>query len=191
MLNRELYENIFLAAKIWKIVDIDYKRKRIEVRPANDGNKPIFDGVGGNIHQRIREKMLEVLLTDYSFDFLDQPSQNVLKGMQKDFSMLELKNINQRPILLENNKLVLFTFTSTRINKTLLLLLKQCKLKCTLSESDSMISIDREMSLFCQIWSSLADQLMSISTILNEAEILHLLLVMFRNGDGICLQNIK
>ena len=53
-------ENILLAAKIWKIKDIDIKGGKIFVIPAKDGKKPMFFGGGGNIHPRIREEMLRI-----------------------------------------------------------------------------------------------------------------------------------
>lgn len=35
-------ENILLAARIWKIIDIDHKATKISVVPASDGRKPVF-----------------------------------------------------------------------------------------------------------------------------------------------------
>ncbi len=42
-------ENILLAARIWKIRDIDFKSQKIDVIPAPDGKKPMFFGGGGDI----------------------------------------------------------------------------------------------------------------------------------------------
>ncbi|MEX2594938.1 MAG: helicase-related protein [Anditalea sp.] len=61
-------ENIFLAARIWKIKFVDEQSKRVEVLPAHDGKKPIFFGGGGKIHPKIREKMLEILYSKMSYD---------------------------------------------------------------------------------------------------------------------------
>lgn len=47
-------ENLLLAARIWKIIDIDFDGLKIIVISAKDGKKPIFFGSGGNIHPRIR-----------------------------------------------------------------------------------------------------------------------------------------
>lgn len=116
-------ENILLAAKIWKITLVDYKAKRIEVVAAKDGKPPRFSGAAGIIDTQIREKMLEILLSDCKYTFLDQSSMDELIEMRRDFSIFNIKDIStERPLRRSKKQLCFYTFTGTKINRTLELL---------------------------------------------------------------------
>ncbi|MBN1639130.1 MAG: DEAD/DEAH box helicase, partial [Ignavibacteriales bacterium] len=78
-------ENLLLAAKIWKIVDIDFEGSKILVIPAKDGKKPMFFGGGGNIHPRIREEMLRILKCNETYPELDENSNLALSELRYDF----------------------------------------------------------------------------------------------------------
>ncbi|PSK88861.1 DEAD/DEAH box helicase [Taibaiella chishuiensis] len=116
-------QNIMLAAKIWKIRDIDFKAKKIEVAVAKDGKKPIFLGLPGNVHAKVRQKMLEIIYTGDCYDFLDEASVDELKVIRSDFRAVPIEDPTvQRPLIDTGNKLQLFAFTSTKINNTIALL---------------------------------------------------------------------
>jgi ATP-dependent Lhr-like helicase len=135
-------ENLLLAAKIWKIRFIDFKSKKIEVIPAKDGKKPMFFGSGGVIHPKIRGKMLEILFCTTNFDVLDEPSDNAIREIRKDFSVFDINNTQiERPLLSAEKHLQLFTFTGTRINRTIQLLLNITGIENTLHDSYSGFDI--------------------------------------------------
>lgn len=135
-------ENIFLAAKIWKITFVDAKAKKIEVIPAKDGKKPLFLGSSVVVNQRIREKMLEILYSKTEYDFLDEPSFDELEMMRKDFAIFDIKNLEyERPLLIEENSLVLFTFTGTRINRTIHFLLSIAGINSTFDDVSSSFNL--------------------------------------------------
>lgn len=135
-------ENLLLAAKIWKIRFIDFKSKKIEVIPAKDGKKPMFFGSGGVIHPKIRGKMLEILFCTTNFDVLDEPSDNAIREIRKDFSVFDINNTQiERPLLSAEKHLQLFTFTGTRINRTIQLLLNIAGIENTLHDSYSGFDI--------------------------------------------------
>ncbi|MCX2492229.1 DEAD/DEAH box helicase [Pedobacter sp. PF22-3] len=113
-------ENILLAAKIWKIRFVDHEAKKIEVVTANDGRKPLFFGEGGDIHPRIREKMMEILFSAELFPVLDENSAIEIEKLRKEFSVFPLTDLNlQRPMLIGAKELALYSFTGSRINRTL------------------------------------------------------------------------
>lgn len=113
-------ENILLAAKIWKIIFIDFKAKKIEVIPAKDGKPPRFFGGGGIVDSKIREKMLAILYDTNDYDFLDESSKDVLHELRSDFSAFNISDIqSQRPLLISEKYLILYTFTGTKVNRTL------------------------------------------------------------------------
>lgn len=144
-------ENILLAAKIWKIKFVDFKAKKIEVIPTNDGKKPKFSGEGGIVHPEIRKKMLEIIYQDEIFSELDQNSSDELEKMRREFSVFDLQNIESERLLLVSEKKVLFyTFTGTKINRTLKLLFDVIEIKNILDDRTSVfyIMISKEEFLF-------------------------------------------
>jgi ATP-dependent Lhr-like helicase len=158
-------ENILLSAKIWKIKFIDHKAKKIEVIPTKDGKKPMFFGGGAIIHQRIREKMFEVLYSKTEYDFLDQPSCDETEIMRKDFSVFNINDLqSERPLLTAEKHLQLFTFTGTRVNRTIQLLLNIAGIKNTLDDSSSSFDIEVPKQELISKWSFLSFPLTDIDT---------------------------
>lgn len=158
-------ENILLSAKIWKIKFIDHKAKKIEVIPAKDGKKPMFFGGGAVVHQKIREKMFEVLYSKTEYDFLDEPSFDEIEMMRKDFAVFGIKNLqSERPLLTAEKHLQLFTFTGTRINRTIQLLLNIAGIKNTLDDSSSSFDIEVPKQELITKWNYLPFPLTDIDT---------------------------
>ena len=158
-------ENILLSAKIWKIKFVDHKAKKIEVIPTKDGKKPMFFGGGATIHQRIREKMFEVLYSKTDYDFLDQPSFDEIEMMRKDFAVFDIKDLqSERLLLTAENHLQLFTFTGTRINRTIQLLLNIAGIKNTLDDNSSSFDIEVPKQELISKWSYLSFPLTDIDT---------------------------
>lgn len=157
--------NILLAAKIWKIKFIDFKSKKIEVIPAMDGKKPTFFGDGATIHPRIREKMFEILYNKINYEFLDQPSCDEIDTMRKDFSIFNIQDLKiDRPLLISENHLQLFTFTGTRINRTLQMLLNIAEIKNSLDDSSSSFDIDVPRQELLDKWASISQPFADIDT---------------------------
>lgn len=149
-------ENILLSAKIWKIKFVDHKAKKIEVIPTKDGKKPTFFGGGATIHQKIREKMLEILYSKEVYAFLDQPSCDEIKTLRKDFSVFNIQSLLlERPLLSAEKDLQLFTFTGTRINRTIQILLNISGIKNTLDSSSSSFDIEVSKQELISKWSSI------------------------------------
>ena len=156
-------ENILLSAKVWKIKFVDHKAKKIEVMPTKDGKKPMFFGGGATIHQRIREKMFEVLYSKKDYDFLDQPSCDETEILRKSFSVFNIKDLkSDRPLLTAEKHLQLFTFTGTRINRTIQLLLNIAGIKNTLDDTSSSFDIEVPKQELISKWSYLSFPLAEI-----------------------------
>lgn len=156
-------ENILLAARIWKIKYIDLEAKKIEVVKASDGKPPIFSGQGGDIHLRIREKMLSLLISDAQYNFLDQPSQIELNTIRSDFADFNIKNIeSDRPILVDNKNLHFFTFTSSRVNRTLNLLFDLNNIECYFDDKKSLFEMECSKMELLNHWDSILFELENI-----------------------------
>lgn len=113
-------ENIFLSAKIWKIVDVDEAKKKFFVTKAKDGKPPMFaDNGGREIDSKIREKMLEIVLSKQTFDYLDEKSKIELQDLQNQFKQFKNLNIQtQRPLIEKLQSTDLFLFTGSKIQQT-------------------------------------------------------------------------
>lgn len=114
-------ENILLSAKIWKIVFVDHQSKKIEVIPAKDGKKPMFLGDSNIlVNSKIAEKMFEVLYDSIRYDFLDNASNEEIEIMRKDFSIFTIQNLStQRPAIIDKMTIEFYSFTGTRVNRTI------------------------------------------------------------------------
>ena len=127
----QIDQNIFLAAKMWKIIAIDGRKLEIYVKEAADGKRPVFSGSGGNIHKKVREKMLEILMDDSPLPDCDKKGQAVIAGLREQFlapgrRRQEKSNFSSvRPVFASGIYCEFFTFTGTKINKTLELLFKR------------------------------------------------------------------
>lgn len=156
-------ENILLSAKIWKIKFVDFQSKKIEVSPTKDGKKPMFFGGGATIHPRIREKMFEILYSKNEYEVLDQPSSEEIEAMRKDFSVFNIQNLQvDRPLLTTEKHLQLYTFTGTRINRTIQLLLNVAGIKNTLDDSCSEFDIEVPKQVLLTKWNSLTEPIADI-----------------------------
>lgn len=155
-------ENILLAARIWKIVDVDHKSGKIEVVPAKDGKKPLFFGTGGTIHPRIRQKMFEILFELTEYPELDKAAAETLQELRKDFSRFPVECLNDdRPIIFKEMKAVFFTFQGTKVNRSLNFLFDKAGLNCSHEEHSSSFEIPtgqiQIQSLLNQIQAILSD----------------------------------
>jgi len=135
-------QNILLAAKIWTIVYIDHKGRRVEVKPAPQGKKPAFNSAGGTVHPRIREKMLAILKSTEEYSWLDPAATDILAQLRHEFSIYPLADLTtNRPIQPTPHGVTLYTFTGTRILRTLSLFLKARGLNHELTEDEAQIDI--------------------------------------------------
>lgn len=135
-------ENILLAAKIWKIVFVDFKSKKIDVIATNDGKPPRFFGGGGNIDHKIFEKMLAILYDKKEYEFLDQASLEQLAEMRNFFSVFKIDDFqNQRPVLVSDVYIHFYAFAGTQIFKTLALLFEVSNIKIEAQENRSSFKI--------------------------------------------------
>ncbi|MCC9043914.1 DEAD/DEAH box helicase [Myroides sp. M-43] len=122
MLSEE--SKFLLASRVWKVILIENDSKKIVVQPANSGDKPTFYGGPVDISHIIKEKMLEILISKQEFDYLDQPSVDTLKILRDEFSVYKLVNYKiDRPLKHDVNKTELYTFASSKINRTICLFL--------------------------------------------------------------------
>lgn len=149
-------ENILLAARIWKIKYVDMDAKRIEVIRALDGKKPKFFGGGTSVHPRVREKMMEILFSKQEYPLLDEAARKELAEMRKEFSIFPIEDTsNSRPLLAKDQSVVLYSFTGTRVNRTLSLIFDAAEIGHTLNDDSSSFEIRMPLDDFMNKWNKL------------------------------------
>lgn len=142
-------ENILLAAKIWKIDEVDTVGSKIFVKPAYDGKTPLFFGGSGDIHHKVREEMLRILKDNIIYSELNEVSLLTISDMRKDFIGYKIDDyVYDRPIIQNGKVLKLFTFSGSKINRSLNLLISLTKFNSVLNDSDSSIELGIKKSDF-------------------------------------------
>jgi len=139
-------ENILLAARIWKIKDIDFDTGKIDVTAATDGKKPMFFGGGGNIDPIVRKEMLRILKSDEGYTELNESGNTVLKELRYDFKGFPILDLEtERPLIVKDGKLIFYTFTGTKINKSLNFLINLVGFNTTVDDQTSSIEIETSL----------------------------------------------
>lgn len=138
-------DNILLAAKIWKVVDIDFRSRKIFVKPTNDGKPPIFGGEPGNTHSLVRQKMLELLMTSSIHPELDEQCCMILEDMRQVFQDITIESLeDDRPLLMGENSDKFYTFQGSKIFDTLKFILSAAEIEFRHQDASASIEIDKE-----------------------------------------------
>ncbi|MEO0686467.1 MAG: helicase-related protein, partial [Cyanobacteria bacterium J06649_11] len=106
-----------LAGKTWEVLDIDFAKKTIFVKPV-EGKAGIFwRGGSGTIHSKILQRMQRVLLEDTEYAYLQQNAKQRLQEVRQLASDFEL---DKRTIIkLEKGKCCIFPWMGTVAYNTL------------------------------------------------------------------------
>ena len=166
-------ENIYLSAQIWKVESIDIKKKKIYVERANDGNPPVFGGLGQDIDPTVREKMLEIILGKEQFDYLDSNCNFELKDLRNKFS--HYKNIKIKSTRLLGSKNIgneLWLFTGSKIFRTIQLILDNYNQtsKTSIGEKNISLVMNLETKYILELWNELKNSLILNNLILDTIQ---------------------
>jgi ATP-dependent Lhr-like helicase len=130
---------LILAGRRWKVVDVDPRRLEILVEPSKGGRLPFFfGGAGADIHPRVRAQMKDSLQSDDTPAYLDAKAQDMLnraRGYARESGILA------NPLLADGASTYWFTWTGSKINRTLIGL---CKGKGALQVQDEEIALHFE-----------------------------------------------
>jgi ATP-dependent Lhr-like helicase len=119
----ETREFLILAGRRWEILSIDFKRCEILVEPSKGGKVPKYSSGGGaDIHTRIREKMLEIVTSDYVPGYLDPQAQIMLREAQH---AAREGGLAESPFVTDGGFTYWFTWTSSAKHRTLFTLGKE------------------------------------------------------------------
>lgn len=81
---------VIFAGRRWQVVGFHPAEKLIEVVPAKGGRPPLFDGMGGKVHDRVRREMRAVLSDAVPVAFLDKQGTELLVEARSAYARLRL-----------------------------------------------------------------------------------------------------
>lgn len=111
---------VFLAAKMWRIVEIDYERMRIYVDTASVGNAPIFTGSERyNVSYEVEKEMSQILLDDEIYPVLDTQGAEALKELRDEYNNYQQIGHSSIPFLINDDSISLLLLCGTKAAKTL------------------------------------------------------------------------
>jgi ATP-dependent Lhr-like helicase len=84
-------QRIIFGGRRWKVQDIDTHGKVIYVVRDGGGAPPAFDGVGGRVHNRVRQEMKKVLAETETIPFLDSMATKLLEEGRRSFATADLE----------------------------------------------------------------------------------------------------
>jgi ATP-dependent Lhr-like helicase len=129
-LDRPLVVGSFLifAGRRWRVTSCYPEDKRIDVVPAKGGKLPLFDGMRGKVHDRVRQEMREVLRSDEPIPFLDATAVAMLGEARDAYRRLRL---DTRAVIELGSEVLVFTWRGDWANDTLALMLGGHDLRAT------------------------------------------------------------
>lgn len=115
--------NVILAGRLWTIEDINEKREKIYVVPAINAKPPSYSGADIKFHKKIGYKMMEILCSNETFEYINDEARILLEDMRLPYKKLNI-NLNNRVIWTNEQNMIIATFTGTKIYMTLSWMLK-------------------------------------------------------------------
>ncbi|MBK0024705.1 DEAD/DEAH box helicase [Stenotrophomonas sp. S48] len=83
-------QRILFGGRTWLVEQVDDAQKTIYVGAAKGGTPPPFNGTGGQVHTRVRQKMRELYQQQIKPDFLDPTASHFLQEAQSAYRQLSL-----------------------------------------------------------------------------------------------------
>lgn len=117
---------IIFAGRRWQVVDCDAHDKVIQVVPAKGGKLPTFTGMGGKVHDIVRQEMRAILESTELPQFTDPTAQGLLVEARKAYldSSLATESVQAAGAAVN-----VFTWCGDWANDTLALMLTSRKLR--------------------------------------------------------------
>jgi ATP-dependent Lhr-like helicase len=113
-------EYLILAGRRWRILQVDPERRVISVEPSTGGKAPTFEGRSHlDIHPKVRDTMRSLLERDDVPSYLDATAKKMLAHAR---AAARAAQIPERNFLVERSTVHWFTWTGSRIQRTLHLL---------------------------------------------------------------------
>ena len=113
-------QRILFGGRTWLIEEIDETHKTIHVAPTKGGAPPLFNGGGGRVHTRVRQRMRDLYLEEAPLPFLDPTAQRFISEGRESFNTLGLEG---RVLLDQGSQALLLTWLGDSANEAIACLL--------------------------------------------------------------------
>lgn len=110
-------EAFALAGRAWKVISIDHGRKIVYVNEAHSTRVRSWDGVSGDIHVNVVQRMRKVLLEDTVYPYLRPNAQKLLLEARK--YARESGLLNREVILCGNKSFYICPWTGSKELRTI------------------------------------------------------------------------
>lgn len=129
-LDRPIAEGSYLifAGRRWQVIGCYPEDKLVQVVPARAGKVPLFDGMAGKVHDRVRQEMRAILAEGQPVPFLDAEGAKLLSEARVAYVTMDL---DRQVLFQEGRNVRLFTWRGDWVNDTLALMLAQVGLEAT------------------------------------------------------------
>ncbi|MEW6420222.1 MAG: DEAD/DEAH box helicase [Deinococcota bacterium] len=108
---------ISLVGRAWRVMDVDEKRRQVFVRKERGKRTSAWSGGGGEIHDRVVQKMREVLATETDYPYL-QPGARA--RLQEARALALTSGLLEGPVhALSERSLLLLPWRGTRVHHTI------------------------------------------------------------------------
>ncbi|BAY91085.1 MULTISPECIES: DEAD/DEAH box helicase [unclassified Tolypothrix] len=113
-----------LAGRTWEVVEIDFKKRVITVKPVEGKASIYWRGGSGIIHTKVLQRMRQVLLEDLEYSYLQT---NALQALQKTRQLFRKAGLDKQNILqLDKGKCCILPWMGTLAYRTLERWLNYC-----------------------------------------------------------------
>jgi len=116
-------DTIMLSGKLWAITEIDDNKDCLYVQTSQTGQPPKFEGGSTKTHERVAQKVYELLLSSQNFDYLDESAQNLLAELREPYQQTKI-TLSHRPLWKEGHTYIWELFTDTVTVNTVIAMLK-------------------------------------------------------------------
>ncbi len=116
--------HIVFGGRRWIVVIVDAPSKTIHVKPARGRKRPLFLGAPGDVPDRVRERMRELLIDPPSLSYLSEEAQDRLSVAAASAREAHLLTRGFMPT--KDDSCLIVTWSGTRTQRTLLAALSRC-----------------------------------------------------------------
>jgi len=113
-------QRIIFGGRRWKVLDVDTMGKVIYVASDRGGSPPSFDGLGGIVHDQVRQEMRCVLSEEASVPFLDPQGSTFLTEARGWFREA---NLTKKRLLPDGSSILILGWRGDIVHDALALLL--------------------------------------------------------------------
>lgn len=144
--NTAIGATVFLAARMWRIIEIDDERMKIYVDTALKGDAPIYVGSGRyDVSYEVEREMSKILFEGEIYPVLNDLGAEALKELRKEYDGYQRIRSSCIPFLIDDVSISLLPLCGTKAKKTLSWLLSSYQRTKLGHDRDIVVFSDLEM----------------------------------------------